>query len=217
MTEAEWLTSDDPWRMLRLYTSDEMPWPHGHPAPAVSDRKLRLFACACCWGASAEIGRRAEQCAERESGPAKDAVSWARACAGDQKRPTPAERAALLRGIVGNPWRPVQLPRPLCERCNGRGKVMGCKAPEGLGPKRCPKCKGEPLPCPWLTPQVLSLARIAHDDRRDDRTLDPLTLMALADALEEASCTDQSLLDHLRDRTPHVRGCWVLDLLLGKE
>jgi hypothetical protein len=39
----------------------------------------------------------------------------------------------------------------------------------------------------------------------------------LADALEEAGCTDASILEHLRSRGPHVRGCFAVDLLLGKE
>jgi hypothetical protein len=36
-----------------------------------------------------------------------------------------------------------------------------------------------------------------------------------ADALEEAGCTDASLLGHLRGSGPHVRECWAVDLLLG--
>jgi hypothetical protein len=39
----------------------------------------------------------------------------------------------------------------------------------------------------------------------------------LADALEDAGCTDADILSHLRSPGPHVRGCWALDLLLGKE
>jgi hypothetical protein len=42
-------------------------------------------------------------------------------------------------------------------------------------------------------------------------------LPVLADALEEAGCTDADILSHLRGPGPHVRGCWVVDLLLGKE
>jgi hypothetical protein len=44
---------------------------------------------------------------------------------------------------------------------------------------------------------------------------DPFAI--LADALEEAGCTDAAILSHLRGPGPHVRGCWVVDLLLGKE
>jgi hypothetical protein len=39
----------------------------------------------------------------------------------------------------------------------------------------------------------------------------------LADAVEEAGLTDAELLGHLRGEGPHVRGCWVIDLLLGKS
>ena len=47
--------------------------------------------------------------------------------------------------------------------------------------------------------------------------LDPDRLAVLADALEEAGCDNADLLSHLRGPGPHVRGCWALDLLLGKE
>jgi hypothetical protein len=48
-------------------------------------------------------------------------------------------------------------------------------------------------------------------------TLDPARLTVLADALEDAGCTDADLLGHLRSPGPHVRGCWAVDLVLGKE
>jgi hypothetical protein len=38
----------------------------------------------------------------------------------------------------------------------------------------------------------------------------------LADALQDAGCEDEALLSHCRGDSPHVRGCWVVDLLLGK-
>jgi hypothetical protein len=41
-------------------------------------------------------------------------------------------------------------------------------------------------------------------------------LAVLADALEEAGCQDQEILSHCRSGGEHVRGCWVVDLLLGK-
>jgi hypothetical protein len=39
----------------------------------------------------------------------------------------------------------------------------------------------------------------------------------LADALEEAGYRDPTILGHCRGSGPHVRGCWVVDLILGKE
>ncbi len=49
----------------------------------------------------------------------------------------------------------------------------------------------------------------------EDRTYDHLPI--LADALEEAGCTDANILSHLHAPGPHVRGCWVVDLILGKR
>jgi hypothetical protein len=70
----------------------------------------------------------------------------------------------------------------------------------------------------WLTSQVMSLAQAAYDHRNmPGGTLDPTRLGILADALEEAGCTEQSLLDHLRSLGPHVRGCWPLDRCLAKD
>jgi FHA domain len=66
----------------------------------------------------------------------------------------------------------------------------------------------------WLTWQgglVVAMARQA------DEAGDYSCLPVLADALEEAGCTDQDILDHLRGPGPHVRGCWAVDLVLGRE
>jgi hypothetical protein len=69
----------------------------------------------------------------------------------------------------------------------------------------------------WLTPAVISLARAAYDQRlRPTGHLDGARLAVLADALEEAGCSDPPILGHLRGPGPHVRGCWVLDRLLNK-
>ena len=38
----------------------------------------------------------------------------------------------------------------------------------------------------------------------------------LADALQDAGCDSADILDHCRGSGPHVRGCWVVDLVLGK-
>jgi hypothetical protein len=62
----------------------------------------------------------------------------------------------------------------------------------------------------WLSPGVVSLARRLYDDRGFDRM--PL----LAEALEGAGCVRADTLLHCRSPLAHVRGCWVLDALLGK-
>ncbi|QDU18833.1 hypothetical protein ETAA1_07290 [Urbifossiella limnaea] len=62
----------------------------------------------------------------------------------------------------------------------------------------------------WRTEAVVGLARGAYEDRAFDR------LPVLADALEDAGCADGAVLAHCRGPGPHVRGCWVVDLVLGK-
>jgi hypothetical protein len=62
------------------------------------------------------------------------------------------------------------------------------------------------------------LARKAADDRRlPAGTMEPDRLAILADALEDAGCIDAELLAHLREPGPHVRGCWAVDLILGRS
>jgi hypothetical protein len=71
---------------------------------------------------------------------------------------------------------------------------------------------------PAPTPLIRSLAHAAYDERHlPAGTLDPERLAILADALEDAGCTEVAILDHLRDPGPHVRGCWVIDQLIGRE
>jgi hypothetical protein len=62
----------------------------------------------------------------------------------------------------------------------------------------------------WNGCIVPKLAAAIYADRAFDR------LPILGDALEDAGCTDADLLAHCRSREEHVRGCWAVDLLLGK-
>ena len=64
----------------------------------------------------------------------------------------------------------------------------------------------------WRTADVMLLAKGAYNDRNFG------ALPILADALQDAGCDAEDLLNHLRDTSAtHVRGCWALDLVLGKE
>jgi hypothetical protein len=63
----------------------------------------------------------------------------------------------------------------------------------------------------WNAATVWKIAQAIYDDRAFD------CLPILADALEEAGCDNADILDHCRGPGPHVRGCWVVDMLLGKE
>jgi hypothetical protein len=63
----------------------------------------------------------------------------------------------------------------------------------------------------WRTDTALSLARQMYDSR------DFGTMPILADALQDAGCDNEDILSHCRDANQvHVRGCWVVDLVLGK-
>jgi hypothetical protein len=103
---------------------------------------------------------------------------------------TGAVRAAVLRDIIGNPFRP----RP--PRGRKAARLWGKELDSWLS---------------WDDGTALKLAQAIYDDRAFDH------LPILADALEEAGCTDPAILAHCRGPGPHVRGCWVVDLLLGKK
>lgn len=65
---------------------------------------------------------------------------------------------------------------------------------------------------------LTQLAQGAYDERQlPQGLLDPVRLDVLADAAEDAGCTSNDLLSHLRGPGPHVRGCWAVDLVLGKR
>jgi hypothetical protein len=69
----------------------------------------------------------------------------------------------------------------------------------------------------WNDSAVVRLAQAAYEDRGlPAGTLDNTRLAILADALEEAGCTDAQILTHLRGGGEHYRGCFVIDALMGK-
>lgn len=201
MTEQEWLSSSDVGRMLGWITGQPV-WTIPPPS-GISDRKLRLLACACdlnaaggappWWladvlGAIDDPGGHAVPRVMRDR--FVNPVQWVRMYFQSYPCEAASRNAALLRDVIGNPFRPVP---PLCG--------TGCPDPgEGYHGPGCVR-----------TTTVLGLARAAYDGH--DGGLLPI----LADALEDAGCTDAATLSHCRGPGPHVRGCWALDLLLEKE
>jgi pSer/pThr/pTyr-binding forkhead associated (FHA) protein len=69
------------------------------------------------------------------------------------------------------------------------------------------------LDASWLSWHGGTVKHLAQDAEREKSVQ---LLPKLADALEDAGCTDAEMLGHLRAEGPHVRGCWAVDLLLGK-
>ena len=63
----------------------------------------------------------------------------------------------------------------------------------------------------WQTSTVTTLAQQMYNTR------DFSAMPILADALQDAGCDHTDILIHCHDSGPHVRGCWLVDLLLGEN
>jgi hypothetical protein len=95
-------------------------------------------------------------------------------------------------------------------QAKGRAKLLRCVVGN-------PFWQAGLTPCPPTTGVIQVLARSAYEDRcLPQGVLCPLTLAALADALEESGFRDAGTLTHLRSPGPHVRGCWPVDLILAR-
>jgi hypothetical protein len=211
MTEAEWLTSDDPQSML---------WSLQGRA---SERKLRLFAAACCRKVAhmltaegqegIELAERVAEgmasSAERKKGRAKTLqTNWLMDDAFISRR-GPA-KAAVCDALARRAYEAARgaacrTSRMAQGQCHLLRDVFHPYRPVGAR-------------LSWMTPTVTSLAQAAYDERAlPAGSLESQRLAVLADALEEGGYADIELLGHLRSPGPHVRGCWALDLVLGKE
>jgi hypothetical protein len=225
MTEAEWLACDDTAAMLRFLRS------------RVSDRKLRLFACA-----SARLfahlfkdarNRRAVEVAERfaDGLESKQSLSQVRADARAANwipgRTDPDQgcwdepgyavwcttretvHAAAREAAEAAEWQPREKGSCIVDLEQQRAEVIALLRDVVGNPFRSGAV--DPSWLAWNGGLLLRMAQRSYDERRFGE------LPVLADALEEAGCTDPALLGHCWGPGKHVRGCWVLDLLLGKE
>jgi hypothetical protein len=233
MTEAEWLACDDPMAMALFL----------QPAWKARERKRRLFGVACCrrvWDVIAEKHSReavevAEQYADGDAShvalfgaemvarevadswiiPAHDDPAflpshagefgvWAAIVVSDNLSERAFESVNHALRYLGDPARPVAA--ELAAQARLARDIFGN-----------PFCAAV-FDADWRTTDVVALAQACYSERRlPDGELHADCLAVLADALEEAGCTDANLLDHLRSPGPHVRGCWALDLILGKS
>ncbi len=225
MTEEEWLACDDPERMLR------------EVGPAASARKLRLFMCACCrrvWTLIQELYCRVSvevtekylegEATDTDFSAAADDVGWAWSLQRTDGSVL-AEEAAMYPTVpdpVGGAISCVHCILDCCRYrdCEEKPPARDAEAAAQASLLRC--IFGNPFrpvtldPAPPAT--VLSVAQAAYEARElPSGHLDPARHAILADALEETGCTDAAILTHLRSPGPHVRGCFVLDLLLDKR
>jgi hypothetical protein len=227
MTEAEWLACDEPDRMLDYLKSPDCAF---H-----SSRKDRLFASACCRRcdmllseprclAAVEV---AEKLADGRLDDWEDQVvafEDMRALV-EERKEAHGGRAALAAGLASVACEEsgeeayvayVYLLEWIAADDRAILREWGQRAIRcvwGLRPFRPVRLKRA-----WLTSAVTSLAEAVYDERiLPTGELDSARLAVLSDALEEAGCTDRPILDHCRCLGPHVRGCWVVDLILGKQ
>jgi hypothetical protein len=214
MTEAEWLACGDPGPMLQ-FLGDRASW-----------RKLRLFGCACCrrgwhllqdeWSRKAVVA--AEQYADRLLSAA-EVIAFEESDRPDSWQSTEPAAAAAA-GLTIAIWAPARW-----GAAQAAQSIRNCATiradEEALHQAQLlrdifgssPFCRLS-VPAPWLEwddGTVPKIVQAIYDERRFS------DLPILADALEDAGCADETILAHCRNGGEHVRGCWVVDLLLGKS
>jgi hypothetical protein len=220
MTRDDWLVCGDPERMLSFLRE------------RVSGRKLRLFACA--WGR--DVWR---QLSDERS---RDAILIAERFADGEA--TFAELRAAHRDALDVCLAFQLIPRRRRDGANRRETYGNWTAKAAAEVARCAsdpeldvRAVGDSIPWKsatryalsnhlrdifnpfrsttfdpqWRTSTALALAQYAYDS--GDFSAMPI----LADALQDAGCGDDEVLNHCRGEFPHVRGCWVLDAILGRE
>jgi hypothetical protein len=202
MTETEWLTCDSPWPLLSHLGGRHL-----------SYRKLHLLSVGFCrrWWAD-QPDSELQRCATTLERFADGEVDEAFLVAAQFRLATSGHRyAAFFDAIdvgIFDPLIPLDTPLEFVFSVSSEGYRSG-----DANLLRC--LVGNPfhpvaLDPAWRTEAVVALGSGIYADRAFDR------LPVLADALEDAGCADADILSHCRGPGPHVRGCWVVDLLLGK-
>jgi hypothetical protein len=199
MTEAEWLASTDPQTMLKYLRE-------------ASDRKLRLFACACChriWHLLTDDDRHAVGAAEQfaeglVTAKVRDAARYT--CGAATTGHLPAASRAAGSATFASGWATAGMTAAHAAEA-GLGSQAQCDLIGELFGNPFRLVSVDPAWGLWNSGTIPKLAQAIYEERTFDRM--PL----LADALEDAGCTDPTILDHLRGPGRHVRGCWVIDLL----
>jgi hypothetical protein len=229
MTEAEWLSRNNPTPMRTLLPG----W--------ISERKVRLFACACCRRIGELLANEARQWVEVAERYADGAASrevlnntaaTANAAVGDGTKFAINSDAfsAAVEVVVGgtlNDLTSILVAFAVAgERIKGEDTFLkfddyykeeraqharllydSFRYPFGSAKAIRSALTADPS---WLTSTVLALAEGIYQERAFDR------MPILADALQDAGCDNEDILSHCRQPGEHVRGCWALDLVLGK-
>jgi hypothetical protein len=224
MTEAQWFSCTEPDIMVAFLRGK------------VSYRKFRLFAVSCCRRLDRltdPVSQYALEVAERYAdGLASEEelrlAHFAARNIANEAIHCPSNRhldpAAALAAAFTAKGQKVMFSGILCNCQFSAGNAIGRDGNQeaAWAAERVAQCGllhevfGNPfhpvsmLPA-WLPPPSAASAASIYDQRLFDR------LPELAASLEAAGCTNAELLGHLRGPGPHVRGCWAVDLLLGKS
>lgn len=212
MSERAWWTSGFSQEMLEFIERRSQ-----------SDRKKRLFACACCrriWYLLTVESRGAVELAERvadgQASESERAAALARVYSNDRAFLEDDARVAAAATLMPLLWE-------ACDRaCNCAAFAV---ASDGRNPKHELRAQADiirdifasalrPITFSpsWRTDTVVALAQQMYDSR------DFGAIPILADALQDAGCNNKSILTHCRKvNGVHVHGCWVVDLVLEKE
>lgn len=191
MTEAGWLAATDPDPMLRLLNGK------------ASDRKLILLMVSLLRECQQEPGRSREVSIRYEV-----AERYA-----EGRVPV-----ANVRAVWGGQPSLVETPYDWVDELllhAGTGVLLYDTPSRSEISRRLREVFGNPfrpvvVDPSWATSDVLALAEGIYQDRAFDR------MPILADTLQDAGCDNDDTLTHCRQAAEHVRGCWVIDLLLGK-
>jgi bacterioferritin-associated ferredoxin len=222
MTEQEWLKCTDLLKMLEFLRDNG----------SASDRKLRLFACGRCRVLWAEmVDERSKQAVEvAEAFADRRGVSKKyRSMLRDQRNE--AERLAIEAFYVAIKRVSREHPHAIASLSAVFAAGTNCISVEPylrpgfhfIEPIKVASILRELFGNPfrpitldpaWLTWHdglLVSMAQKMYDNR------DFSDMPVLADALEEAGCMNPDILEHCRSGGEHVRGCWVIDALLGRS
>ena len=216
MTEAEWATSPDGRDLLFMSNLRLETWPIA--------RTPRLLACAACrleWDKLSDPrSREAIEVAERYC----DGEATRKSLAEAHRAATVAYREARARRTSAHipSWAVSKATRPnnpmgamletLCAISGGEDNPwcgeLAVMIRDAFGPRLYRQVAFDPC---WRTSTVMNVASTIYEERAFQ------CLPILADALMDANCSASELIDHLQANGPHIRGCWVLDLVLNKE
>ncbi len=216
MTEAEWQAATDPKAMLRFLEGK------------VSDRKLRLFGVLCCQDFIALLDPRslkalnaAGRFADGRLGSSGLSRALTHATQALQESEGGLRQGELVikwlchknmsqcEGIARESaeYTAAQQPRHMRNATRRVARSRRASAIRDIFGNPFRPVTADPS---WLTSTVLALAEGIYVDRAFDR------MPILADALQDAGCENEDILNHSRQPGEHVRGCWAVDLLLGK-